>query len=221
MAAVIGIRERALTAHEQTTLRAREVSKRGGVNGQAGRPTPVEGLCHHDCSPRRSRSDCLARRTRSDNPMNESAAPVIRSERGNAPSTVKVLAITLVALASTGCSLTLMAPVVIDGQVFATERADKLRPGMTTTEAEALLGAPLRHRTVKETTVWAYEMRRRLRECRFYLGPIPLQSARSESFGLELVFDSAGLESAVYREERPDMKTERILVGAGVGISRR
>jgi outer membrane protein assembly factor BamE (lipoprotein component of BamABCDE complex) len=134
---------------------------------------------------------------------------------------IKVLAITLVALASTGCSLALMAPVVIDGQAFATERADELRQGMTMTEAQALLGAPLRHRAVKETTVWTYQMRRRLRECRYYLGPIPLHSARTESFGLELVFDSAELESAVYREERPDMKTERILVGNAIGKNRR
>jgi outer membrane protein assembly factor BamE (lipoprotein component of BamABCDE complex) len=134
---------------------------------------------------------------------------------------IKVFAITLVALASTGCSLALMAPVVIDGQAFAAERAGDLRPGMTMTEAQAVIGAPLRHRAVKETTVWTYQMRRRLRECRFYLGPIPLQPARTESFGLELVFDSAGLESAVYREERPDMKTERVLVGTAVGINHR
>ena len=127
-----------------------------------------------------------------------------------------MLAITLTALASPGCSLALMAPAVVDGQAFAVEHANELRAGMTSAQVRSLLGDPLRQRTRAEATVWTYQMKRQLRECRFYLGPIPLQPLRTESHGLELVFGSGGLETAVYREEQPDQKTVRKLVG-GVG----
>ena len=128
-------------------------------------------------------------------------------------SSIKIFAATLVALASTGCSLALMAPIVVEGQAFPAERANELRAGMTASQAQGVLGAPLRQRTLAGTTVWNYQMRRRLKECRFYVGPLPLQRARTTSYDLEIVFDTAGLESAVYHEQGPDLKTERILVG--------
>jgi outer membrane protein assembly factor BamE (lipoprotein component of BamABCDE complex) len=111
-----------------------------------------------------------------------------------------------------GCSLALMAPVAVEGQSFSIERASELRAGMMPEEVEALLGAPLRRISHGETAVWSYHERRRIRECRFYLGPVPLQPARTVRHALELTFGTAGLMRAIYREEAPDTRTERTLV---------
>ena len=119
----------------------------------------------------------------------------------------------LAAFLSGGCSLTLMAPVVVEGQNFQLERTPQLRADMGPDQVETLLGAPLRLVTRGETVVWSYDVRRQLRDCRFYLGPIPLEPVRTERHTLELTFGVTGLERAVYREEAPDRKLERVLGG--------
>lgn len=118
---------------------------------------------------------------------------------------------------ASGCSLALMTPVVVEGQSFPLERATQLRAGMASDEVERLLGAPLQRVPTSRTVVWRYDVRRRLRECRMYVGPIPLEPARTERHALELTFGRTGLERAVYREEVPDRTVERTLVGSFAG----
>jgi outer membrane protein assembly factor BamE (lipoprotein component of BamABCDE complex) len=119
--------------------------------------------------------------------------------------------VAILAVVISGCSLALMAPEVVEGQSFPFERASQLRVGMTPEEVEALLGTPLRRVTGGQTTVWGYDVRRRVRECRYYVGPIPLRPARTVRHALELTFGTAGLIRAVHREEAPGAKTERTL----------
>lgn len=111
-----------------------------------------------------------------------------------------------------------MAPVVVDGQSFAHQRVSDLRAGMPSEDVQALLGAPLRQAQRKGSLVWTYNVRRQRRECRvLLLGLIPLQPARTDCHTLELTFDSAGLERAVYRERTPDRDVERTLVSGRAG----
>ena len=94
----------------------------------------------------------------------------------------------LLAVASSGCSLGLMAPVIVEGQFLPVERAPQLRAGMREDEVEALLGRPLHRVTEGELAHWSYQFERRLRECRPYLGPIPLRPARTQRRVLQLTF---------------------------------
>jgi outer membrane protein assembly factor BamE (lipoprotein component of BamABCDE complex) len=117
------------------------------------------------------------------------------------------------AVATTGCSLSLIAPIVVDGQSFLLESALQLRRGMTPDEISVLLGTPLRRRIDQEGLVWSYDFRRRVKECRLSLGAIALQPVRTERHTLQLTFGSGGLNRAVYRHDAPDRTVERILVG--------
>src|SRR5687767_11163722 len=123
------------------------------------------------------------------------------------------LAITVaVAALSTGCGLGLMAPVVVEGQAFRYQHIGQLRRLMTTTEVEALLGAPLRDVREGDTRVWTYDERRQRRECRPILFGIALGPARTDRQTLELTFGSRGLEHAVYRTVTSDGSSERVVV---------
>lgn len=126
------------------------------------------------------------------------------------------LTLVLVVGVTTGCSLGLMAPIVVEGQHFPVERATQLRAGMSPDQVEALLGTPLR-RFNGASVIWRYDFTRRLRECRPSLGPIPLRPARTERHALELLFGSGGLQRAVYREVAPGRLTEQMLVGVSSG----
>jgi outer membrane protein assembly factor BamE (lipoprotein component of BamABCDE complex) len=128
-----------------------------------------------------------------------------------------VLAVIAAGVLASGCGLALMAPIVVEGQSFPLDRATQLRAGMTADEVERLLGAPLERVATARAVVWRYDFRRQLKECRMYLGPIPLQQPRTERHALELTFGSSGLERAVYRDEAPDSTVERTLVGSSPG----
>jgi outer membrane protein assembly factor BamE (lipoprotein component of BamABCDE complex) len=126
------------------------------------------------------------------------------------------LAVLIVASTTTGCSLAMMAPNVVEGQQFPIEQVDKLRAGMSASQVEALLGTPY-ERSNSASFEWRYAFTRRLRECRWYLGPIPMQPARTERHVLDLTFGSSGLERAIYRDAAPERTSERVLVGRSNG----
>jgi outer membrane protein assembly factor BamE (lipoprotein component of BamABCDE complex) len=121
------------------------------------------------------------------------------------------VAVILAAGITAGCSFALAPTVVVDGQSFPVERTMQLRAGMSQSEVEALVGSPFR-RSGGVPVVWHYEFTRRPRQCRPYVGPIPLQPGYTERHALELTFGVDGLERAVYREVVPDRTTERLLV---------
>ena len=98
--------------------------------------------------------------------------------------------------------------------------ATQLRAGMSENQVEALLGTPLA-RTSGASSTWRHRYVQQIRECRYYVGPIPLQPARKERHELELIFGTAGLSRAVYREVAPDRRTERVVVGAPKGADLR
>ena len=122
------------------------------------------------------------------------------------------VAVVLMAGIIAGCSLTLMAPIVVEGQAFAVEHATRLRVGMSQDEVGAFLGRPPR-RSSGAPVVWRYEFTRRIRECRLYLGPIPLQPAQTERHALELTFGANGLERALYTEVAPNRRRKQVVVG--------
>ena len=123
------------------------------------------------------------------------------------------VAVILVAATTAGCSLAMMAPIVVKGQAFPVEQATRLRAGMSENEVTALIGPPLR-RASGAPVVWRYEFTRRLKECRFYVGPIPFEPVRTERHALELTFGDVGLERAIHTEAAPGRATERVLVRA-------
>ena len=60
--------------------------------------------------------------------------------------------------------------------------------------------------------MWHYEFTRRIRECRLYVGPVPLQPARTERHVLDLTFGVNGLERAIYTEVAPSCtKAEQVV----------
>jgi outer membrane protein assembly factor BamE (lipoprotein component of BamABCDE complex) len=70
-----------------------------------------------------------------------------------------VVAAAVAAVMTAGCSLTLMAPIVVDGQSFPVERAPQLRAGMSSNDVGTLLGAPLGRLPRGDTAVWSYDER--------------------------------------------------------------
>ena len=122
------------------------------------------------------------------------------------------VAVVLTAGLTAGCSLALMAPVVVEGQAFAVEHTTRLRVGMSQDEVEALLGRPVR-RSSGAPVMWRYEFTRQIRECRLYVGPIPLQPARTERHVLELMFAVNGLERAIYTDVAPNHRRKQVVVG--------
>jgi outer membrane protein assembly factor BamE (lipoprotein component of BamABCDE complex) len=133
-------------------------------------------------------------------------------------SRFRVIVMLAACIVSDGCAYALMAPVVVDGLSFSHERASDLRAGMPIEEVRVLFGPPLGQAQRGGSLVWTYDVRRQRRECQLLLlGFIPLQPARTDRHTLELTFDTAGLERAVYRERTPDRDVERMLVGGRTG----
>jgi len=126
------------------------------------------------------------------------------------------VALVLVAGMTAGCSLALMAPTVVEGRAFPVEHATQLRAAMSEEEVEAVVGIPLR-RSSGAPLMWRYEFTRRIRECRLYVGPVPLQPARTERHVLDLTFGATGLERAIYTEVAPSRTSEQVVVRASAG----
>lgn len=118
-----------------------------------------------------------------------------------------------VCVVTASCVAALRAPIVVDGRDFPRRRVSDLRAGMPSEEVQAILGAPLTQAQRGKLRVWIYDMRRQRRECQLLLfGFVPLQRAQTDRYTLELTFDRAGLERAVYLERMPERDVLRTLV---------
>ena len=127
-------------------------------------------------------------------------------------SPVRFLVLISASIVTSGCGLTMMAPVVIEGQAFEHTNVPRLVSGMSKDQVQALLGAPLRESHREGAVVWTYDERRQRRECVPYFGPIPLGPLHTDRHVLELTFGTHGLDRAVYRERTRDKDEQRVLV---------